>query len=141
MARCRSPARPLISKLVKSRMVAIELGSCVLACSGLKDHAVELYLWNRRLAPVSAAVMVLHRKDAVVAPTAWREVCHRVCRACTVVARRRHLLRMSRVAAFPASSNRTNRRHHANADAQRCARMQRPPKHVQMMIRVVILPI
>ena len=66
----------------------------VLTCSRLQDHVVELYLWNPRLAPVSATVMVVccNILDAVVAPTAWREVCHPVCRACTVVREDWHLL-------------------------------------------------
>ena len=66
----------------------------VLTCNGRQEHVVELYLWSRRLAPVSAAVMALHRKafDAVVPPTAWSEVCHLVCRVCTVVKEERYLL-------------------------------------------------
>ena len=70
-------------------------GLCtVLTCSGAQEHVVELYLWSGRFLSVSAVVMILHSKtfDAVVAPTARRDVCHPLCRARAVVREDRYLL-------------------------------------------------
>ena len=88
------------------------------------EHEAELYLWNRRLAPVSTAVMALHRQafDAVVekncvvggvssdVPSAHSRQGRPTSSLSEPVwrARRRHLLRMGQslnaVPAFLASS-------------------------------------